>query len=131
MKITVVAFALVALSGCAAYQSLVTSAQTGGPATLPTATQVLASCAAEKAAGKTGINAPDCVAWTVLRDACDVASMSPALLAPAEAAGDALYPAVAVPNSLLNAGVSVSAATCKAYGWYDAAAAIVVTPAQK
>jgi hypothetical protein len=116
-----------AFAGCAALPSLKGTPSTG-TIQLPTSTQLLAACAAEKAAGKTGIKAPDCVAWSVMDNNCKTVSMASALT-PLAGAAEVAVPALAVPGSLLNIGLSVDGALCTTQGFYAPAPVITIAPA--
>lgn len=126
MKYLVSLIAVLAISGCAALSNMSSTPSTG-VINLPSSTQLLAACEAEKASGKTGLAAPDCVAWTVMDNNCKTASMAPALAPLAQAAEFAL-PQAAVPASMLNIAVQVDMALCTTQGFYSPVPAITVAP---
>lgn len=100
----VVVFIALNFTGC----SLISSS---GTVQLPTAAQLNAVCAVEKASGKTGVQAPDCVAAYAFQQSCNVAAL-----------GEAVNPLVATINpvvgSILTTGAAITVATCTQQGFY-------------
>lgn len=105
---------MLALAACAMLQT---------PGQMPNATQIAGACQAERAAGKTGLAAPDCNAYYAFQQVCNV-----------EALGGAVNPLVATINpvagSVLTTQQVVSSALCKAQGFYGPVATAPATPAK-
>ena len=112
MRLFIAATVAVALGGCSMIGS-------NGSVQLPTAAQLNAVCAVEKAAGKTGVQAPDCIAAYAFQQSCNVAAL-----------GESVNPLIATINpvagSILTTGAAITVATCTQQGFYAPAVPITI-----
>lgn len=94
-----------------------------GQVQLPTAQQLNAACAVETAAHKSGIKAPDCVAYYVMQTNCNLATLAPMI-------NGMVLSVQPVVGSILTVAGAINSATCKAQGFYDAAPKVTLSLAE-